>query len=69
MQWLQRKVLKDIRKWDIDDSIKEILLDFPNVFEVRVGEFEGKITLQNRARRSSYTTTNKKCPTWIEKTI
>ena len=29
----KNKALKDIRKLDIDDSIKEILVEFPNVFE------------------------------------
>ena len=42
---LKELALKDIRKLDIDDSIKEILLEFPDVFE-RVGEFEGEFTLQ-----------------------
>ena len=32
---------KDFRKLDIDDSIKEILLEFLDVFEERIGEFEG----------------------------
>ena len=31
---------------DIDDSIKEILLEFSDVFEERVGEFEGELILQ-----------------------
>ena len=39
---LKEQALKDIRKLDIDDSIKGILLEFPDVFEERVGEFEGK---------------------------
>ena len=43
---LKEQALKDIRKLDIDDSIKEILLEFPDDFEERVGEFEGKLTLQ-----------------------
>ena len=43
---LKEQALKDIRKLDIDDSIKGILLEFPDVFEERVGEFEGELTLQ-----------------------
>ena len=43
---LKEQTLKDIRKLDIDDSIKGILLEFPDVFEERVGEFEGELTLQ-----------------------
>ena len=42
----KEQALKDIRKLDIDDSIKGILLEFPDVFEERVGEFEGELTLQ-----------------------
>ena len=43
---LKEQALKDIRKLEIDDSIKEILLEFPHVFEERVDEFEGELTLQ-----------------------
>ena len=43
---LKEQALKNIRKLDIDDSIKGILLEFPDVFEERVGEFEGELTLQ-----------------------
>ena len=43
---LKEQALKDIRKLDIDDSIKEILLEFLDIFEESLGEFEGKITLQ-----------------------
>ena len=43
---LKEQALKDIRKLDIDDSIKRILLEFPDIFEERVGEFEGELTLQ-----------------------
>ena len=43
---LKEQALKDIRKLDIDDSIKGISLEFPDVFEERVGEFEGEPTLQ-----------------------
>ena len=43
---LKEQALKDIRKLDIDDSIKEILLEFPNVFKERVDEFEGELTPQ-----------------------
>ena len=42
----EEQALKDIRKLDIDDSIKGILLEFPDVFEERVGEFEGELTVQ-----------------------
>ena len=42
----KEQALKDIRKLDMGDSIKEILLEFPKVFEERVGEFEGALTLQ-----------------------
>ena len=37
-----KQALKYIRKLDVDDSIKEILLEFLDVFEERVGEFEGE---------------------------
>ena len=40
------QALKDIRKLDIDDSIKEILLEFLDIFKERVGEFEDELTLQ-----------------------
>ena len=43
---LKEQVLKDIRKLDIDDSIKGILLEFLDVFQERFGEFEGELTLQ-----------------------
>ena len=43
---LKEQAMKDIRKLDIDDSIKVILLEFPDVFKERVGEFEGELTLQ-----------------------
>ena len=43
---LKEQALKDIRKLDIDDSIKEILLEFPDIFEETVCEFEGELTLQ-----------------------
>ena len=43
---LKEQTLKDIRKLDIDDSIKEILREFMDVFEERIGEFEGELTLQ-----------------------
>lgn len=43
---LKEQALKDIRKLDVDDSIKGILLEYPDVFEERVGEFEGELTLQ-----------------------
>ena len=50
MQWPQKQALKDTRKLDIDysfkDSIKEILLEFLDVFEERVREFEGELTFQ-----------------------
>ena len=54
---LKEQTLKDIGKLDIDDSIKEILLEFPDVFEEMVGKFEGDLTLQT-ARCDSYTTTH-----------
>ena len=43
---LKEQALKDIRKSDINDSIKEILLKFPDDFEERVGEIEGELTFQ-----------------------
>ena len=43
---LKERPQKDIRKLEIDNSIKEILQKFPDVFEVGVGEFEAKLTLQ-----------------------
>lgn len=43
---LKEQALIDIRKLDIDDSIKVILLEYPDVVEERVGEFEGELTLQ-----------------------
>ena len=43
---LKEQSLKDIRKLDIGDSIKEISQEFWYVFEKRFGEFEGKLTLQ-----------------------
>ena len=42
---LKEQALKDIRKLDINCSIKEILLEFPDVFKERFGQFEGKLTL------------------------
>ena len=45
---LKEQALKDTRKLDIDDSIKEILLKCPDVFEERVGEFETELTLQTK---------------------
>ena len=42
---LKEQALKDIRKLDIDDSIKEILREFLSVFEERIGEFKGELTL------------------------
>ena len=42
---LKEQALKDI-KIDIYDSFKGILLEFPDVFEERVCEFEGKLTLE-----------------------
>ena len=39
---LKEQALKDIRKLDIYDSIKEILLEFLDVFEERIGEFVGE---------------------------
>ena len=41
---LKEQALKNIRKLDIDDSIKGILQEFPDV-----GEFEGKLTLQTES--------------------
>ena len=43
---LKELALKDIRKLDINDSSKEILLEFLNVFEERFGEFGDALTLQ-----------------------
>ena len=43
---LKEQALKDIRKLDINDSIKEILLEFLDVFEERIGEFKGELILQ-----------------------
>ena len=43
---LKEQALKNIRQLDIYDSIKKILLEFPDVCEERVGEFEGELTLQ-----------------------
>ena len=43
---LKEQPLKDIRKLDINDSIKEILLKCLDVFEERVSEFEGELTPQ-----------------------
>ena len=63
---LKEQALKDIRKLDIDDSIKGILLEFPDVFEERVGEFERGTDTPNRAKHSSYKTTHKRCPIWIQ---
>ena len=40
--------LKNLRKLDFDDSIKEILLEFPDDFKERVSEFEGELTLQTK---------------------
>ena len=42
---IKEQALKDIRKLDSDDSIEEILLEFLNVFEERIGEFKGELTL------------------------
>ena len=38
---LKEQALKDIRKLDID-GFKEILLEFPDVFDESIGEFEGE---------------------------
>ena len=41
--------LKEQALKDIGDSIKEILLEYPDVFEEKVGEFEGELTLQTES--------------------
>ena len=46
MQWLQRTSPEKHQKLDIGYSIKEILLEFSDVFEERVGKLEGELTFQ-----------------------
>ena len=51
---LKEQTLNDIRKLEIDDSIKDILLEFPDIFEERVGEFEGELTSKQSQTQFPY---------------